>query len=110
VSDIQFRVLGPVELLRNGEPVPLGGNTTLALLAGLLSTHVGGYCLHAQATNHDLLRFGQLGAAAGDAMSRGAVVDAIKALDEAVGLWREPLLSNALSQAPIRLHNWLRKS
>jgi hypothetical protein len=144
VSDVQFRVLGPVELLRNGEPVPLGGNTTLALLAGLLtspdrvipanriiewlwdgrlpdhpraalhngvsrlrrlvgpgflSTHAGGYCLHAQASNLNLLRFGQLRAAAGEAISRGAVVDAMKALDEAVGLWQEPLLSNVESPA-----------
>lgn len=38
MSDIQFRVLGPVELLRDGRPVPLGGDTTLALLAGLLTS------------------------------------------------------------------------
>ena len=144
MSDIQFRVLGPVELLRDGEPVPLGGNTTLALLAGLLTspnrvvpasriiewlwdgrlpdhpraalhngvsrlrrlvgpgflgTHAGGYCLHAHPGDLDLLRFDQLRAAAGDAISRGAVVEAMKALDEAVGLWQEPLLSNVESPA-----------
>lgn len=142
MSDIQFRVLGPVELLRDGEPVPLGGNTTLALLAGLLtspnrivpasriiewlwsgklpehpraalhngvsrlrrlvgpgflSTHAGGYCLHADAGHLDLLGFDQLRAAARDAISRGAVAEAMKALDEAVGLWQEPLLSNVES-------------
>jgi DNA-binding SARP family transcriptional activator len=144
VSDIQFRVLGPVELLRDGEPLALGGNTTLALLAGLLtspnrvvpagriiewlwdgrqpdhpraalhngvsrlrrlvgpgflSTHGGGYCLHAHVGNLDLLAFDQLRAAARGAISRGAVAEAMKAMDEAVGLWQEPLLSNVESPA-----------
>jgi DNA-binding SARP family transcriptional activator len=144
MSDIQFRVLGPVELLRDGRPVPLGGNTTLALLAGLLTspnqvvpvsritewlwdgslpdhpraalhsrvsrlrhlagsgvlnTHAGGYRLHAHAGNLDLLRFDQLCAAARDAIARGAAADAMKALDTAVGLWQEPLLSNVESPA-----------
>jgi DNA-binding SARP family transcriptional activator len=144
MSDIQFRVLGPVELRRDGKPVPLGGNTTLALLGGLLtspnrivpvstivewlwggklpdhprdalhngvsrlrrllgagflSTHAGGYCLHAHAGNLDLLRFEQLRTSARDAISRGAAMDAMKALDEAVWLWQEPLLSNVESPA-----------
>src|SRR5215475_6447879 len=38
MSEITFRVLGPVELLRDGMPVPLGGSTTLTLLGGLLSS------------------------------------------------------------------------
>lgn len=144
VSDIQFCVLGRVEVLRDGRPVPLGGNTILALLAGLLtspnrivpvgriiewvwegrqpdhpraalhngvsrlrrlisadflSTHGGGYCLHAEAANLDLLRFGQLRANARDAVEQGAAEDAMRLLDEAVGLWQEPLLSNVESAA-----------
>src|SRR5215472_2791924 len=35
VSDLEIRVLGPVEVLRGGRQVPLGGRTTLTLLAGL---------------------------------------------------------------------------
>lgn len=144
MSEITFRVLGPVELLRDGMPVPLGGNTTLALLGGLLSspnrvvpvstilewlwdgklpehpraalhngisrvrrlvgagalqTHAGGYSLLAHAGNLDLLRFEQLREAARNAVLRGAAMDAVTALDEAVGLWQEPLLSNVQSAA-----------
>ena len=36
MSEAEYRVLGPVELLRNGDPVSVGGGTTLTLLAGLL--------------------------------------------------------------------------
>jgi DNA-binding SARP family transcriptional activator len=142
MTDIQFRTLGPVALLRDGEPVSLGGNTMLALLAGLLtspnrivpvskiiewvwsgkppdhprdalhngisrlrrlvgagllSTHAGGYCLHAHVGNLDLLRFDQLREAARDAVPRGAAAAAMDALDQAVGLWQEPLLSNVES-------------
>jgi DNA-binding SARP family transcriptional activator len=144
VSDIQFCVLGRVEVLGGGRPVPLGGNTTLTLLAGLLtspnrivpvsriiewvwegrlpdhpraalhngvsrlrrllggeflSTHAGGYCLHADAGNLDLLRFGQLRAIARNAIEQGAAGDAMRLLDQAVGLWQEPLLSNVESAA-----------
>src|SRR5215510_326947 len=144
MNDIQFRVLGPVELLRDGNSVPLVGNTTLALLGGLLTspnrivpvstivewlwggklpehphaalhngilrvrrlvgtgvlrTHAGGYCLYAHAGNLDLLRFDQLWAVAWDAIRRGAAMDAMYALDEAVGLWQEPPLSNVESAA-----------
>jgi DNA-binding SARP family transcriptional activator len=36
VGDLEFRVLGPVEVLRAGRPVVVSGATTLTLLAGLL--------------------------------------------------------------------------
>lgn len=36
MSEAEYRVLGPVELLRNGEAVAVGGSTALTLLAGLL--------------------------------------------------------------------------
>jgi DNA-binding SARP family transcriptional activator len=36
VSELEFRVLGPVEVLRDGQPVELGGGTLAKLLAGLL--------------------------------------------------------------------------
>jgi predicted ATPase/DNA-binding SARP family transcriptional activator len=36
MSEAEYRVLGPVELLRNGEAVSVGGSTALTLLAGLL--------------------------------------------------------------------------
>jgi DNA-binding SARP family transcriptional activator len=36
VSRLEFRVLGPVEVLLDGQPVPVRGRTTLAVLARLL--------------------------------------------------------------------------
>jgi DNA-binding SARP family transcriptional activator len=36
MKEIQFRVLGPVEVMRLGRPVPVAGSTTLTLLTGLL--------------------------------------------------------------------------
>jgi predicted ATPase/DNA-binding SARP family transcriptional activator len=36
LADLEFRVLGVVEVLRGGEPVAIGGGSTLNLLAGLL--------------------------------------------------------------------------
>lgn len=36
MGEVEYRLLGPVALLRDGEPVPVGGSTTLTLLAGLL--------------------------------------------------------------------------
>ncbi len=35
--DVRFRLLGPVEVLRDGQPVALGGDTTLSLLTALLA-------------------------------------------------------------------------
>jgi DNA-binding SARP family transcriptional activator len=37
VSDVEFRVLGPLEVLSDGRPIPLGGPRQRALLAILLS-------------------------------------------------------------------------
>jgi DNA-binding SARP family transcriptional activator len=36
VSGLRFRVLGPVEMLRDEKPVPLGARTTLTIVAALL--------------------------------------------------------------------------
>jgi len=36
VGDLEYRVLGPVEVLRAGRPVVVSGTTTLTVLAGLL--------------------------------------------------------------------------
>jgi DNA-binding SARP family transcriptional activator len=36
VSDLEFQILGPVEVLRAGKPIAVGGSTTLRLLTGLL--------------------------------------------------------------------------
>lgn len=36
MAELEFRVLGPVQAWRAGQPVPLGGNRVLTLLAGLL--------------------------------------------------------------------------
>mgnify|MGYP001159366954 CR=1 FL=1 len=144
MTPARFRVLGPVELLHDGDPVRLGRGTALTVLAGLLTspnqvvpvdqlidwvwgreppfhpraalqngvsrlrqligepvldTFAWGYRLHAGAGQLDLLRFDELRCAADRAAGRGAVEDAAAALDEAVGLWREPLLGNVESLA-----------
>jgi DNA-binding SARP family transcriptional activator len=37
MGDLYFRVLGPVQVFRDGEPLRVAGGTTLTLLAGLLT-------------------------------------------------------------------------
>jgi len=139
MTDLEVRVLGPVELLRSGRRVSLNGRTTLTVLAGLalapgravsvdtlidyiweadlpghpraalhngvsrlrrllgagrLETVGRGYRLRADAGDLDLLRFDRQLAAARQATSRGREEAAIGALDDAIRLWREPLLGN----------------
>src|SRR5947209_11537050 len=36
MAEVEYRLLGPVQLLRGGDPVPVGGGRALTLLAGLL--------------------------------------------------------------------------
>jgi DNA-binding SARP family transcriptional activator len=139
VTDIEVRVLGPVEVLRDGCLVPPGGPTTLTLLAGLAvvpdrmvsvdtlidyvwdaalpdnpraALHNGisrlrrllgegsietlgrGYRLSVDPEGLDSLRFDRHLAAARHDIGRGRDDAALTALDEAIGLWREPLLGN----------------
>jgi DNA-binding SARP family transcriptional activator len=53
-----------------------------------------GYRLHVNADDLDLLRFDRHLAAARQATALGRDEAAIAALDDAIGLWREPLLGN----------------
>jgi DNA-binding SARP family transcriptional activator len=143
VSRLDFRVLGPVETLRNGRPVPVRGRTTIAVLTRLLlstnevvpmealmgsvwgseppahpraALHNGvsrlralceghietlawGYRLCGDPEHVDLLRFGELITAAQRAIGAGKAEHALAALDQAVALWREPLLGNVDSPA-----------
>jgi DNA-binding SARP family transcriptional activator/tetratricopeptide (TPR) repeat protein len=134
-----FRVLGPVELLRGGREVALGGSTALSLLAGLLvsanqvvaaeelmdliwgtagpahpqaalqstvsrlrrvvgadvvETLGRGYRICAGPGDLDLLQFDDLVASADADATRGASAAAVTSLEEALGLWREPVLGN----------------
>jgi DNA-binding SARP family transcriptional activator len=138
VTDLEIRVLGPIEVLRGGNQVSLG-RTTLTLLAGLavaprrvisvdalidyiwdaepprnpraalhngvsrlrrilgegsVETHGWGYRLDADAGDVDLLRFDGHLAAARQATALGLDEAAVAALDDAIHLWREPLLGN----------------
>lgn len=142
MKDLEVRVLGPVELVRGGEPVALAGRTTLTVLAGLavaphrvisvdtladyvwdadlpvnpraalhngvsrlrrvlpegaLETLGRGYRLRANADDLDLLCFDRHLTAAWQAIERGHDQAALTALDDAIGLWREPLLCNVES-------------
>ena len=36
MAEVEYRLLGPVQLLRGGDPVPVGGGRALTLLAALL--------------------------------------------------------------------------
>jgi DNA-binding SARP family transcriptional activator len=139
VNDLEVRVLGPVEVLRGGRQLPLGGSTMLTLLAGLAvaphrvisvdtlidyawdadlpdnpraALHNGvsrlrrilgegtvetlgrGYRLRVEADDLDLLRFDRMLTAAWKAIDGGRDETALTALDEAINLWREPLLGN----------------
>lgn len=139
MTDIEVRVLGPIEVLRGGRQVAPGGPTTLTLLAGLAvapgrvvsvdtlidyiwdaelpdnpraALHNGisrlrrllgegslerlghGYRLNVDPEGLDVLRFDRQLAAARQAIERGRDDSALTALDEAIGLWREPLLGN----------------
>jgi DNA-binding SARP family transcriptional activator len=138
MDELEFRVLGPVEIRRRGQPVPAGGNA-LTVLAGLLfsantlvaadtmaqwlwadnpparpraalhntlwrlrrllgpdalETLAGNYRVVTDAEHLDLLRFRELTAAAGRSAQEGALERAAELLDEALGLWREPVLAN----------------
>jgi DNA-binding SARP family transcriptional activator/tetratricopeptide (TPR) repeat protein len=142
VGELKFRVLGPVEVLRAGQPAALGTGTLLSLLAGLLispnrvvsagkladlvwdmaapehphaalqsgvsrlrrllgrdviETTNGGYRICAGAGNLDLLEFGELVTAAGEQRASGGEQGALALLDDAVGLWRLPVLGNVNS-------------
>lgn len=144
MTALEFRVLGPVRMLRDQEPVALGGSTALALLSGLLLSansavpadrlteivwgdrqparpHAAlhnaisrlrrllgndmlvrlpsGYQLRVDDGQLDLLRSDRLVAAADEATQRGAYDQAATVLDEAIELWREPLLGNVNSPA-----------
>jgi DNA-binding SARP family transcriptional activator len=57
-----------------------------------------GYRLHADAGDLDLVHFEYLVRSAREAAVNGMAEDALAALDEAVGLWREPLPGNVTSQ------------
>lgn len=146
MDELEFRVLGPVEIRRRGQPVPAGGNP-LAVLAGLLfsantlvpadmvaqwvwgdnpparprpalhntlwrlrrllgpgvlETLAGSYRVVTDAEHLDLLRFRDLTAAAGRHAREGALERAAELLDKALGLWREPVLTNVDSPVLVR--------
>lgn len=141
VANLWFRVLGPVEAVRDGKPVRLGRSTATLLAALLMSpnrvvpverlidwtwgsrlpdhpraalhnavsrlrrlagenfieTNPWGYWLHADPGSLDLLCFDQLRSTADHAITDGMIENAAMALDEAIALWREPLLGNVES-------------
>lgn len=140
---IQFRVLGPVEVSRDGKSSKLGASMTALLAAmltspnlvipatslidwiwgdrlpdhpeaalhnvvsrarrlvgeGTIRTHPWGYQIRADPVSLDLLRFNDLRVRAGRARTAGDITTAALALDEAVALWRQPLLGNVGSPA-----------
>jgi DNA-binding SARP family transcriptional activator len=142
VDDLSFRVLGPVEVLRSGQPADLTGGTALSVIAGLLvsanqivsaaglgrmvwdadgpahpdaalhsavsrlrrllgseivETVGSGYRIRVRPGNLDLLDFRRLTAAAAQESARGAGHAAVGLLDEALSLWRLPVLGNVSS-------------
>ena len=64
-----------------------------------IETSGWGYRLEVDAARLDLLRFDRLTAVAARLESQGRVAEAIAALDDAVALWRSPLLGNVESAA-----------
>jgi DNA-binding SARP family transcriptional activator/tetratricopeptide (TPR) repeat protein len=140
VSDMWFRVLGPVEALRSGQLAEVGRGSSLSVLAGLLlsanravsadaladlawdgsaapakpraalqsvvfrlrrvlgsgvvETSGQGYRISASEDSLDLLKFGQLMTGADEHLAAGAEEAALTLLDEALGLWKLPVLGN----------------
>lgn len=137
----EFRVLGPVEVRRDGRTLSLG-DTALTISAGLLlsagepvsvdtmtewvwtdrlpahpraalhnalsrlrrqfgpgviETHGRSYRLVTDADHLDLLRFRRLAAAGGAEARQNRDETAADLLEEALGLWRRPVLSNVSS-------------
>lgn len=135
MGNLEFSVLGPVEVRRDGEPIELARGKAVSLLATLLASanrvvlldrlmdvvwgeklpehpHAAvysivarlrrmlgdavidntgaGYRLRVDPERLDLLRFQRLMASVPAMEDAAAVV----ALEEAIGLWREPLLGN----------------
>jgi DNA-binding SARP family transcriptional activator len=136
---VEFRILGPLEVCREGRPVHIGGGKERALLAILL-LHAGqpvsvdrlidelwgtsppatarksvqvrvaglrralgdsvvltagdGYLVRPRPDELDLHRFEQLLSDGGEALAAGDHSTALKALDEALELWRGPALAD----------------
>jgi DNA-binding SARP family transcriptional activator len=72
------------------------GVSRLRRLVGpdIVETRAWGYRLRIDACRLDLLHFDRLLAVADEAVAAGLADQAVTALDEAVGLWRAPLLGN----------------
>jgi DNA-binding SARP family transcriptional activator len=147
MTELRFRVLGPVEALRGGRPVRLGGRASVNLLAGLLMsanqpvnydalasmvwgnrppTHphaalhnlkfrlqrtLGedviqtvsvGYQITISDQSLDLLYFDRLLDAVDAALRANSLHRAAAAIDEALSLWRLPVLANVRSDALLR--------
>jgi len=143
-AELEFRVLGSVEVLRGGRLVALPGRTVMIILTGLLlsanqtvsndtlidwtwgarlparprsALHSGvsrlrrlvgedvietaplGYRLRADGQRLDLVRFGELVAAADGAAADGRTEAALASLDQALRLWRGVPLGNVDSPA-----------
>lgn len=143
MTDLEFRMLGPFEVRRAGEVVPLGPGRSAALLAMLLihanevvaadrlveelwageppataphalQVHVSslrkllgagaivtrrpGYLLPVPAGACDAVRFESLLAGGGRALEDQAAADALRLLDEALALWRGPVLADLADQ------------
>ncbi|TDC86427.1 BTAD domain-containing putative transcriptional regulator [Actinomadura sp. 7K507] len=148
MPNLEFRILGPVEVWRDGRQVPLRNGVLLSVLASLLlsageavspdrlvrlvwgdrlpehpraalhnvisrlrrlvddgslETLPGGYRLRSDADHLDLLRFDLLLASATAAEKAGAFDTAIAAIEEALDLWRDPLLGNVEAEALLRV-------
>jgi DNA-binding SARP family transcriptional activator len=67
--------------------------------AETIETSGWGYRMQVDASRLDLLRFDGLAASAARLESQGRTAEAMEALDEAVALWRTPLLGNVESDA-----------
>jgi DNA-binding SARP family transcriptional activator len=84
---VEFGILGPLEITAGGQPLPVQGARTRAVLAMLL-VHAGQVVPADRLTGERLARDGETALAAGD----GAL--AARRLDEALGLWRGPALAD----------------
>jgi hypothetical protein len=103
---VEFGILGPLEITAGGQPLPVQGARTRAVLAmllvhagqvvpaGRLVTRPPGYLIQVAPGELDAPRFERLARDGETALAAGDGALAARRLDEALGLWRGPALAD----------------
>jgi ABC-type sugar transport system substrate-binding protein/DNA-binding SARP family transcriptional activator len=92
---MEFRILGPLEVIEDGEPVALGTLKEALSAAGVdpITTASGGYRLNVEPERLDATRMQVLVAEAQELVANGELESAAERYREALSLWRGPTLA-----------------